>query len=270
MMVNVRWGALVLIAAAGCGRFGFDPLGGAMTGDDTSMDAAGGDTSTAVCANAVGHDEDSDGVDDGCDVCPQIADNQSDTDGDLVGDACDLAPTVETRLFFDPGIVKRTGWRYDANQTFNGDSITLPGTAGASVVKLSGTPGRTVFEVGGRISTVGSGDRQIALHIGREASTNYYCELYDSGGTFDLKITYHDTGYNTLNSTSIPGQLSTGSTVRLVFSHTPPDLECVAWWNGVRYETTTTTASTVPLESMYLAANGIDAEIQYFVQLATP
>lgn len=54
---------------------------------DASIDARGG------CA-VLGHDEDADGVDDGCDICPDLADTeQKDGDGDRVGDACDPSPT---------------------------------------------------------------------------------------------------------------------------------------------------------------------------------
>jgi hypothetical protein len=276
MMVGVIGRVLVVAALAGCGRLGFGPD---MPGDDMPalVDAAADDgalidTSSTACAMAVGHDEDGDGVDDGCDVCPQITDNQLDSDADRVGNSCDLATTQETRMFFDPAIAKRPGWRYDANQTLNGDSITLPGTVGASVVMFAGTPGHTVVEAGGRISATDAGDHQLAIHVGREGSTNYYCELYEAGGSMNAKLTLNNAGvYSNINATPVPGPLTAGSTIRLVFEHAPPNLRCVVWWNGVRYQAATTTApGVVPLEQIYLAANGIDAEIQYFVQLSTP
>ena len=72
---------------AGCGRFGFD----------LDLDRADGsiahDDSPLVACTPTGHDEDADGIDDACDVCPHIADaSQADGDGDRVGDVCDPEP----------------------------------------------------------------------------------------------------------------------------------------------------------------------------------
>ena len=50
------------------------------------------------------HDDDGDGIVDGCDICPGIADpEQRDDDFDNVGDACDPHPGTADRIaFFDP------------------------------------------------------------------------------------------------------------------------------------------------------------------------
>ena len=53
------------------------------------------------CAALTSHDEDHDGVPDGCDKCPGIADDQTDTDGDGVGDACDPGPGVDHIALFE-------------------------------------------------------------------------------------------------------------------------------------------------------------------------
>ena len=73
MMVRVGWRLVLVVVVVGCGRLSFDP---------TQIDAR-------TCTDPVGHDEDGDGIDDACDVCPQIADDQRDSDGDAVGDACE-------------------------------------------------------------------------------------------------------------------------------------------------------------------------------------
>jgi hypothetical protein len=71
---------------AACGRVGFDPR--APAADAT------GDGGSVACLTPTGHDEDGDGIDDACDVCPHRADPaQVDTDHDGVGDACDPEPT---------------------------------------------------------------------------------------------------------------------------------------------------------------------------------
>lgn len=79
----------VVCLVAGCARiFGLDT--GAVTydapPDELAIDAPVFDAPPC----AVGHDEDLDKVDDGCDRCPTVADKaQPDADADGVGDACD-------------------------------------------------------------------------------------------------------------------------------------------------------------------------------------
>ena len=80
--------AWVTLLAAGCGRLEFAALpDGGRVADGT------GDGRIAFCATPSGHDEDLDGIDDACDLCPHLVDPaQLDADGDRVGDACDPEP----------------------------------------------------------------------------------------------------------------------------------------------------------------------------------
>lgn len=59
----------------------------------------------AACT-MVGHDEDNDGLDDGCDPCPFADDNTSDADGDGIAGICDPEPSVSNTVVlfsgFDP------------------------------------------------------------------------------------------------------------------------------------------------------------------------
>ena len=96
--------------------------------DDGGVDAGDADAGLAdggaPCAHAIGHDEDGDGYDDACDVCPQVADpDQADvletSDGgapDGVGDACDPNPTEpgDVLLVFDGfgGDAIGAGWSF--------------------------------------------------------------------------------------------------------------------------------------------------------------
>ncbi len=56
---------------------------------DPSDALDGGDASQPTNCGADAHDEDGDRVPDACDVCPGIADDQTDSDLDGVGDVCD-------------------------------------------------------------------------------------------------------------------------------------------------------------------------------------
>jgi hypothetical protein len=80
-------GAVLLVLGTGCNAiFGLDRT-------HALEDAAVVDAAPDAVVCAIGHDEDGDGVDDGCDVCPEIADpDQADRDGDGIGDACDPNP----------------------------------------------------------------------------------------------------------------------------------------------------------------------------------
>lgn len=52
-----------------------------------------------LCENITSHDEDGDGIKDGCDNCPGVPNPmQQDADGDNVGDACDPSATSKQRI----------------------------------------------------------------------------------------------------------------------------------------------------------------------------
>jgi hypothetical protein len=105
----IAW--LVLGGLAGCGRFGFDgPREAQLDGPGPQLDGPridgpridGPPLAIDAPGCAVGHDEDGDGIDDGCDNCPTVAnplqENSGETDmgndADAVGDACDPNPTT--------------------------------------------------------------------------------------------------------------------------------------------------------------------------------
>lgn len=225
------------------------------------------------CTSPSGHDEDGDAIDDACDVCPQIAGDQLDADGDGVGDACDFAATQEQRTFFDPFTAMRTEWMYDVRTTFAGDSIGLPGVNDSIGLQLLDTPGRTVLEVGGRVTAGGAGTRQAAIHIADAVGVaNYYCELYDGNGDLRLMLTYtlDEVTFDNIDSVTIGVRLEPESRYRIMFVHTPPDLTCIAYYNGVRYQVAGADPGGISPDLMYFAVNNIDTEVDYFDRLMTP
>jgi hypothetical protein len=104
----MRGTAAVLLALCGCNAiFGLDATHVGHVdagGDDAAIDAAHAD---AGGCHPIGHDEDHDGTDDGCDLCPQLANAGDqpdvDSDGDGIGDPCDPDPKDghDTLLLFD-------------------------------------------------------------------------------------------------------------------------------------------------------------------------
>src|SRR5690606_36428380 len=114
--------------AAGCGRLGFSmaPAGDAqdiVPADVLLPDLAG-------CMAASPHDDDDDGVADGCDVCPDIADpDQADSDLDGVGDLCDPSnATREALVAFDPFETRGAQWGGSLGWMETGDSLWTDGT----------------------------------------------------------------------------------------------------------------------------------------------
>lgn len=71
------------------------------------------------CAEAVDHDEDDDGLDDGCDPCPFADDNELDEDGDGIAGVCDPDPIASNSVLKFSGF----GVTTDAELTLTGGTI---------------------------------------------------------------------------------------------------------------------------------------------------
>lgn len=118
----MRWWLLPLFLA-GCDRvFG-------LAERDGGTDVLTGE-STGECVPGP-FDEDLDGVLDGCDDCPTIADApQADGDGDHVGDACDRHPTTPNdSIALYSGFTDLVGWEVAGTATVSGSSVTLASVA---------------------------------------------------------------------------------------------------------------------------------------------
>ncbi len=257
----MRWLFAVVGLVAGCGRFGFAVI-------DDGTDAA---TDAKPCI-ASGHDEDGDGYDDACDVCPQRADTQIDTDDDGVGDACDLQATQEQRTLFDPFTGRRPEWNYNGIETIVNDVMNVPGVGTSIRERMVAPPARNTWELGGVMLAVGAGSRQLSIQIGPTVGNGrYYCELYDDGATFFLQFTYtfNNNAFMRVASSSIPGRLDAGP-VRMTLEHTPPGMRCLATWKGVDYVAQGAIPAGILAEALSVAFNNVDVDLQYFVRLANP
>lgn len=95
---------------------------------------------SSECDGEVGHDEDGDGSDDGCDACPYIAnDEELDEDGDGVAGACDPDPANSNN------VLKFAGFSAEDSE------LTLTGGAvenGAFRVRGGGPPGAVLWGSG--------------------------------------------------------------------------------------------------------------------------
>jgi hypothetical protein len=127
--MNMKW-AVALVLATGCQTvFNLEHVDPTMACWDPEH---------------VTHDEDADGVVDGCDVCPNIADaEQADADADGVGDACDPdRDDPHHRLaFFDPftaDVLDPLWVTYGTNAqwTIADDALSQLGTSGVNPLAM--------------------------------------------------------------------------------------------------------------------------------------
>lgn len=252
----------IAIGGAGCGRLAFD---------GRAIDNDAPDSGTP-CA-PVGHDEDGDSLDDACDVCPQIASgDQADADADGVGDACDLHDeTNETRIELDPFLVTGAQW-FGFGWTPQVDQIVFAGVGDSVGLRRADVLGPSSYEVGGVITAVGTGNRQMAIQAHDAVGPgSYYCELYDNGTGLILKLTYtyDDSGYTGVAQVDIGGPLDPGP-VRLVLDNRRPTIGCMAEYGGQIYRTSGDVPDDIPVDELWVSFNNVDATIGYYLQLAAP
>ena len=80
-------------------------------------------------ACAVGHDEDLDHIDDGCDLCPATPSTNADADGDGVGDECDSNPTTPgDRMLFFSTLQNTAGFDFAVAETQAPDEVHATGS----------------------------------------------------------------------------------------------------------------------------------------------
>lgn len=266
-----------LLAAAlllgACGRVGFE--GGRPDGAAPDGAPLVGDAPPMMCAAPAGHDEDADGVDDACDVCPQRGTSQADADADGVGDDCDPDPGVmHTRTMFEPFLGPNATWQYHVRHLFLGDALGVPLDPLATVLRLPGVPSPAVFEIGGRIGARGAtGDHLVSISFGPISGVGgYYCELYDGiGGTaLQLTQTLDGTLFTQIAIAAIPGTLEAG-TFRIQLIHTPPDLRCIGEWKGQVYDIAGASPDLGPLQpTTFFPAINVEVEYDHAVRLDLP
>jgi hypothetical protein len=249
-----------LLALAGCGRISFDGL------------ASDGGGDARVCT-PVGHDEDGDGVDDACDVCPQLAGPQTDTDGDGVGDACDLHPeALDTLTLFDAFTTRRPEWTSSTSVSWQGDTVDLPGAGDSIGIERIGTPARASFELGGTVQLGGAGTRQIAIEA-RMGVAAYYCEIYDDGaGTLSLSLTYTPDGvaHPHVQDMLIPGTRFENAPFRIVMDNRRPDVQCLADVSGMRYQVGGAVPDDLTPDMLVLGDNNLQSIWNYYIEVAAP
>lgn len=246
-----------LLFLAGCGRLAFD---------------AGSDgRATRICEAPVGHDEDSDGIDDACDGCPHRSDSgQPDMDGDGVDDMCDPRPAVpgDAIVFFDPFVTRDPSWTSNGiDGTYVDDGVYADARAGARyLLRRPHASSDDTFILGGAVRGAVS-KRQLILGTLSTGAAHYYCEL--EGDTTDAKLaaTYTLDGalYEVLVRSMGP-PFENGD-FELSFRDANPTIECATTWGVPEPFLTDTLPTSISSDRLNIEVSSMEVLLQYFVHI---
>lgn len=291
----MRW-ILATLACTGCNAiFGLAPtsLGGDGGGGD---DDAGVTGDAAPCASAVGHDEDLDGVDDACDVCPHVYDpDQADTtevglgglSPDGVGDACDPHPAGPDHLLVFDGFADgdTADWFAIGNisPVIDTDAVTFSPTIEGDQVYFAWSfpPGAdeevtvaAAIDVKGWVAPASNGYRAIQLLSRWDAgSSAYACDLEDDVADVNpaqLVMARDFQGAETvLDATILTNQLAAQANV-LTLSEHGATFGCARVADDGNASTSGGDPMPLPLGYVGVRIVGVRAGLRWFVAIAGP
>jgi len=184
-------------AVGGSGGVGGDGGSGAVGGSG----GAGGDGGTAGACVPIGHDEDGDEVDDGCDNCPTYDNaDQANSDADGVGDACE-EPVDESLLshiqYFEPWVSGAVSaqWAFDPKFELSPDVLNVDdkycGTSCGENAFLKVTL-QPVYSVETTLTLGPNMDGWVGLLFAHEPQTGstWECVLYRSQYARNIELWY--------------------------------------------------------------------------------
>lgn len=256
----------LLLLLAACGRIGF--------GEAPPPDAA-------PCV-AVGHDEDLDGIDDACDVCPQLADAaQLDRDGDRVGDGCDPHPDEprDQIAAFDPFTSQRSEWTFPGTQpTFTGDSMIADARMRQFRADRAGVPTTDSYTFAVRIGAANPDalrQKQVALYALESDDQVYYCDLDDNanGAFWAQSFTYDAIDFDASDRSDATGPVENGDAT-MTLDHDLPNntWSCTTAWPVERAKLTSSIPPVnggVAIEPnrVSLSAIAVEVEVTSFLHI---
>jgi hypothetical protein len=179
-------------------------------------------------ANCGTHDEDGDGIPDGCDNCPVDKNAlQHDGDGDGVGDACDPHPGMKDRIAYFNSFESNdlTGWAVQ-NATISNDQLHLAsGYAYAPFTTSGGVLDEFVtvaaLQAGAPYHTI----EAVAQHTAG-GTNGYRCAIADASVANSLRAQIQSFTFPYDVATgAVSGTLAVGTNTTLYFKY-GPSLDC--------------------------------------------
>jgi hypothetical protein len=254
-----------LLVLVGCGRFDFE----------LRSDASAG---ARPCLAPVGHDEDGDGFDDACDVCPWVADPaQLDSDGDGVGDACDPNPTAPTEQLarFDSFVAQPAdvtlGCPGVTGCAFDGESLQVDARGSEFAMYYSIVPAHDRFVVGASLGARGTQTiHNVTLLMSSGVGgtrPRYYCELIDRTGSSSYDFTYTFDGSTFMSPVRNPVTTAPTGTITLTTDHAPPTMHCELDYDKPYIDDAAIPAITPDNVELYCADEVVT--FHYFAQIRT-
>jgi hypothetical protein len=258
----------VVAVACGCGRVAFESVPDA-DGAISPGDAVDG---PALCSPS-GHDEDADGIDDACDMCPHVFDiGQVDSDGDRVGDACDPEQSTARQqiVIFDPFVALEPSWT-NLGATLGTDELVLDARGGISVqIHRALIPTHDLFIVGVTTGASDATNHHISLVTYPSSGMGHaYCEIYDTGAQAFSQFTwtFNDSTYTSAGRANFTSRLANNSGT-FAYEVQPTTVACNPFWQGTNY-LGNAARPAIAAERFSIYAENLLVRVQYFIQIRT-
>ena len=196
-------------------------------GVDAADSPLDGTTDAMIDANAAcgTNDHDGDGIGDGCDNCPHIANaNQAHVmDADAVGDACDPDNArMDTQVLFEGFYATPTSWVLPSGFTISSGKLVGIAGGGSAIAAYRDValPQNVTVVTAGSLTDVSGGLPNISVVTRLEGGGDYYrCAALDSRGELVRSVAGGTTQIDSLDMTAdltdvVIGFDTTGTTLK--------------------------------------------------------